>query len=56
MSNSEISIFSTLVNVSFGRALRGEVLAIQCLLTAAKVSKCGVIHRGQRENCYGRDT
>ena len=37
---------STLVVISFGRALRGRRFRI-CLLTAAKVSKCDVIHRGQ---------
>ena len=51
-----IACLSTLVIVCFGTILRGDVLAMQCLLTGAKVSKCGVIHRGQWEKCYGRDT
>ena len=51
----KLASLSTLVVVSVEHS--GEdVLATQCLLTAAKVLKCGVIHRGQWENCYGRDT
>ena len=63
---SKLSSLSTLIVVSFGRTRRrlylfvehcgGDVLGIEGSLTAAKVSKCGVIHRDQCENCYGRDT
>ena len=55
--NSEISIFIYHgKGIFFVEHFRGDVWATQCLLTAAKDSKCGVIHRGQWENCYGRDT
>ena len=52
----KLASLSTLVVVSFVEHCWGDVLATQCWLTAAKVSRWGVIHRGQWKNCYGRDT
>ena len=54
---SEISIFIYLGSCIFWYSTAGETfMATQRLPTTKQVSKCGVIHRSQWDNCYGRDT
>ena len=52
----ELPSLSTFVVYLLVEHCDGDVLAAQCLMTDAKVSKCGVIHHSQWENCYGRVT